>query len=56
MCAGVLVTLLVFLSACKEEPQQDLSLPSKENLYEYSVAVARRARSMVPPELSLIHI
>ena len=45
-----LTTLLFFVPACSEKPQEDFSLPSKENLYEYSIAVARRARSLVPRE------
>ena len=45
-----LTTLLFFVPGCSEKPQEDLSLPSKENLYEYSIAVARRARSLAPRE------
>ena len=45
-----LTTLLFFVPGCSEKPQEDFSLPSKENLYEYSIAVARRARSLAPRE------
>ena len=45
-----LTALLFFVPACSEKPQEDFSLPSKESLYEYSIAVARRVRSLVPQE------
>ena len=44
----LLAAVLAALSGCGDPPPADLSLPSKENLYEYSIAVARRARSLVP--------
>tara|TARA_B000000460_G_scaffold175347_1_gene124957 strand:+ start:125 stop:1567 length:1443 start_codon:yes stop_codon:yes gene_type:complete len=44
----LLAAALTALAGCGEAPPTDLSLPSKENLYEYSIGVARRARSLVP--------
>ena len=44
----LLAAALAALSGCGDPPPADLTLPSKENLYEYSIAVARRARSLVP--------
>ena len=46
----LLAAALATLPGCGDPPPADLSLPSKENLYEYSIAVARRARSLVPSD------
>ena len=46
----LLAAALATLPGCGDPPPADLSLPSKENLYEYSIAVARRAHSLVPSD------
>lgn len=46
----ILAALLPVAPGCGEKPREDVSLPGKDDLYKYSLAVARRARSLVPPD------
>ena len=39
----ILAALLPVAPGCGEKPREDVSLPGKDDLYKYSLAVARRA-------------